>query len=165
MVKTMRKTSFIILTIFALIFLASNTANACWCRKDSEETNTPKKLRKVIEKTYNNSAIVFTATAIEQNGDYLKFKVTKIWKGKELSEILFTSVNYVYWSSIKNRDGVFIDSCAYGFKLGESYLIYAVIENGKYEVGKCGRTQVLSEATKDIEELNLLVENKKKRKS
>ena len=149
----------------ALIFLillsvSSTEANACWCRKDPKETNTPEKFSRVVAQTFRESSLVFSGKVIERNGEHLKFEVKQIWKGKEQTEILFTSNNYLDLSKTDNLDSgktetreFFIDDCAYYFKVGESYLVYATTENGNYEVSKCGRTQVLSKAEKDIEKL------------
>ncbi len=143
-----------ILIFLTLLFVAPIEANACWCRKDPEETNTPEKFSRVVAQTFRESSLVFSGKVIERTGKHLKFEVKEIWKGKEQTEILFTSINYLDLSKSEDRKG-FIDSCAYNFKVGESYLIYATIENGKYEVSKCGRTQLLSEAEKDIEKLKV----------
>ena len=138
-----------------LLSVASTEANACWCRKDPEETNTSEKLFRVVAQNFRESSLVFSGKVIERNGEHLKFEVKQIWKGKDQSEILFNSINYLDLSKSENRES-FIDSCAYNFKVGESYLVYATTENGNYEVSKCGRTQVLSEAEKDIEKLDKL---------
>ena len=145
-----------VLFFLALFFITSTEANACWCRKDPNETNTPKKFRKVVAQTFRNSAAVFSGVVTERNGDHLKFEVKRIWKGKDQTEIFFTSHNYIDSSKLEGNREYFVDDCTYNFKVGESYLVYAVTENGNFEVSKCGRTQVLAEATQDIEELNLL---------
>jgi hypothetical protein len=143
-----------VLICFALLCISSIEANACWCRKDLEETNTSEKLRKVVKHTLGESFIVFSGTFIEKKGRYLKFEAKKIWKGEEQTEIIFPSTNY--FDSSGEENDFFIDSCAYYFKLGESYLVYATISDGNIEVSKCGRTQVLEEATTDVEILDLL---------
>jgi hypothetical protein len=135
---------------FLLLFLLSVDVSACWCRIDPEEANTPKKFRKAILKESRYSSIVFSGKATERTVEYLKFEVEQIWKGKKQNEIFFTSRNYT-----NSTDG-FLDSCAFNFELGKSYLVYAYLERGKFEVSKCGRTQIHSDAAKDIEELNLL---------
>jgi hypothetical protein len=154
-VRFMKNIFSIALIFFALFFAMSTEANACWCRKDPNETNTPKKFRKVVAQTFRNSAIVFSGIVTERNGDHLKFEVKQTWKGKDQTEIFFTSTNYID-SRKDGKQEFFVDDCAYDFKVGESYLVYATIENGSFEVSKCGRTQVLADATQDIEELNLL---------
>lgn len=151
---------FSIILLFSVIFFASLIeAKACWCRKDPEETNTPEKLFQVVTQDVRESALVFSGKVVERSGEHLKFEVQKIWKGEDRAKILFTSLNYVDWSKT-GRDG-FIDSCAYYFKTGESYLVYAVIKDGKYETSKCGRTQLLSAAEKDIEKLDAIKRYKK----
>lgn len=145
---------------FLLILVLAISVEACWCRKDPEETNTPKKLIKNVLKSFRSSSLVFIGKATEQTGEHLKFEVQQSWKGNDSKEIYFTSGNYVDWSkSNSNKEG-FIDSCAFYFKLGESYLIFAYFENGNFEAYKCGRTQILETASKDIEVLNSLRKDK-----
>ena len=146
--------------VLTLLSIASIEANACWCRNDPEETNTPEKFSRVVAQTFRESSLVFSGKVVGRNGEHLKFEVKQVWKGKDQSEILFTSTNYLDLSKLdpgktENRE-LFIDSCAYNFKVGESYLVYATVEDGNYEVSKCGRTQILSEAEKDIEKLRAL---------
>lgn len=144
-----------VLVSLLLLFVATAETNACWCRKDPEETNSPENFSRVVAQNFRESSLVFSGRVVERNGQYLKFEVEQVWKGKEQSEILFTSTNYLDSSKTGNRE-FFIDSCAYNFKVGESYLVYATTENGNYEVSKCGRTQLLSEADKDIRKLNAI---------
>jgi len=145
----------IFLILLILLSVASTEANACWCRKDPEETNTSEKFSHVVARTFRESSLVFSGKVIERTGEHLKFEVKQIWKGKNESVVLLTSVNYIDLSQSGNRHG-FIDSCAYNFKVGESYLVYSNLENGNYEVSKCGRTQLLSEAEKEIERLDAI---------
>ncbi|MEP6924003.1 MAG: hypothetical protein ABI954_06040 [Pyrinomonadaceae bacterium] len=144
----------IILIFFAVLVAMPTKANACWCRNDPEETNTPKKLKSAIRKSFRYSSVVFSGTVTEQNTKHLKFEVKQLWKGKDQTEIFFTSSNYIAFTESGERLG-FLDSCAYNFKVGESYLVYANLESGELEVAKCGRTQILANASQDIEELNL----------
>ncbi len=141
---------------FALLFATPTDANACWCRKDPAETNTPKKFRKAVARSFRDSTLVFSGTVTERNGEHLKFEVKRIWKGKNQTEVFFTSGNYLDSSKLGNNQDYFVDDCAYSFRVGETYLVYAETENGEYYVSKCGRTQILTDTTQDVEVLNSL---------
>jgi hypothetical protein len=139
-----------ILISFTLAFVASIEANACWCRSDPEETNTPEKLSRVITNTFRNSALVFSGTPIERNG-LLSFDVERVWKGNDQPEIFLTPTN----PETTGRER-FYDSCSFNFVAGERYLVYAATRDGNFEVSKCGRTQLLADAAKDIAVLTSL---------
>ena len=144
-----------VLIFLTLFLVAATEANACLCRNDPNETNTPKKFRKIVAQTFRNSTIVFSGIVTERNGEHLKFEVNQIWKGKNQTEVFFTSTNYID-STKDGKQEFFVDDCAYDFKVGESYLVYAITENGNFEVSKCGRTQILAGAVQDVEVLNSL---------
>jgi hypothetical protein len=158
------KYAFPTVLVFLALLSLSIEANACQCRHDPEETNTPQKFRKVVAQTFRESSLVFSGTLVERDDKHLKFEVKQIWKGKDQAEIVFTPANY--FDLIYGSPEFSNDSCAYDFKVGESYLVYVTMERDnfmktdKFLVSKCGRTQVLKDATKDIEELNLLRKRK-----
>jgi hypothetical protein len=125
-----------------LICLSSQSAVACWCRRDPAV-----KVASAIAKELRQSLIVFSGEAIERDRSGLRFRVEKVWKGKAAGEILFSSPIYAERGS--DEDEVFIDSCALLFEVGKKYLVYAYRECNELIDSKCYRTQLLESEKRD----------------
>src|SRR5258706_15324157 len=108
------------------------------------------------------SKVVFSGQLIEKPTTRLKFRVHTVWKGKDSTEITFTSQNYLLQTS-ENGIEHFIWDCAYTFDVGQTYLVYAQMIQGQLEVSKCGRTQLLNDAARDVAELDRLTKRGKSR--
>lgn len=132
----------IILSILLLIAVNNVSVDACWCRKDPEETNTDENFRKTVARLVNYSDVVFAGTLVEENNDQLIFKVENVWKGDFKDSITFYFPHDV------------IDSCQFNFEIGKNYLVYADVTLNGLSVSKCGRTNFLINAQRDIDELN-----------
>jgi hypothetical protein len=140
-----------ILTIIVLLISSCVSVDACWCRKVPEETNTEEKYRKKIEQLVNFSDFVFSGMLVEENDDQLTFKVENSWKGDAKDKITFSKFHKV--KSNGERE-YFIDSCNKIFEVGKNYLVYADVTLNGLEVSKCGRSDFLTNAQRDVDELN-----------
>ncbi len=135
------------------VFIASNavSVDACWCRKDPEETNTDEKFKKTVSRLVSVSDFVFAGTLVEENNTQLIFKVENVWKGDFKDSITFYFPHNV---TDDKEFEYFIDSCQFNFELGKSYLVYANATINGLSVSKCGRTNFLDKSQRDIDELN-----------
>lgn len=70
------------------------------------------------------------------------FEVSKTWKGPNSKTLIVATA----------RHGA---SCGYSFKQGEEYLVYAYNEEDKLSASLCSRTELLSSAETDLQELGL----------
>ena len=141
----------IIFTTLLIIAVSNVSIYACWCRKVSEDTNTDENFRKTIARLVSASDFVFAGTLIEENNDQLIFKVENTWKGDFKNKITFYFPHNV--TGDENRE-FFIDSCQYNFELGKTYLVYADVTLNGLSVNKCRRTNFLTNAQRDVDELN-----------
>lgn len=138
-----------VLSSTILICLSSQSAAACWCRRDPVE-----KVASAVAKELRYSFIVFSGEAIERNRSGLRFRIETVWKGKAAGEIIFSSRIYAERGSDESE--VFINSCALLFEVGKKYLVYAYREGNELFASKCSRTQLLDSAQRDLDELNRL---------
>jgi hypothetical protein len=144
-----------ILPLVSLLFLllCSESATACWCRR--EVLDTEKKFRAAVARELRQSAVVFSGEAVERNASGLRFRVERVWKGQATDEIVFSPGMDAGYSSDDGRE-FFIDSCALLFEVGKKYLVYADRVGGELFVSKCSRTQFQEDAGRDINELDRL---------
>jgi hypothetical protein len=136
-----------------LILISSGRASACWCRRDVLDTDA--KVNRDIRRWLHGSKVVFSGEVIEKTDSGLKFRIRTMWKGKDSDQITLTSQNYLLQTS-ENGVEHFIWDCAYTFDVGQTYLVYAQMIQGQLEVSKCGRTQLLNDAARDVAELDRL---------
>ena len=116
-------------------------ASACVCDLPLKRVS----LKKAIAEAKSEAAAVFSGQVTELNELAIKFKVEQMWKGAPTAEI-------VMQTGVEKLDGgnLFIPDCAYDFKLGERYLVYAYDSKGKLQAHKCTRTTLLEGAGEDI---------------
>ena len=139
--------------IIAFIFVGSYTnVNACWCRNDPEDTNSDENFKKTISRLVNSSDFVFSGTLVDENNEQLIFKIDNVWKGDLKNKVTFYFLHNV--TDDNEEREYFIDSCNYTFELNKNYLVYANVTINGLSVSKCGRTNFLNNAQRDIEELN-----------
>lgn len=148
----------ITLPLVGLLFLllCSESASACWCRREALDTE--KKFKAAVAKELRQSAVVFAGEAVERNRSGLRFRVERVWKGEAADEIVFRHEG----ESFDGRE-YFIDSCALLFEVGKKYLVYAYRQGNELFVSKCSRTELFESAQKDVSELNRLKPNAKNR--
>jgi HEAT repeat protein len=91
-----------------------------------------------IDPRPKDSKIISTGDPIEYT-----IEIDQVWKG-DVGDIA---------SVISARAGA---SCGYTFKIGETYLIYARLHDGKFHTGLCSRTRSISRAGEDLAELSTL---------
>ena len=119
------------LVVLGLVALLPDCASACSCVPPPPP-----------ERELDRSSAVFSGEVIDiEKGPQVSnvtFRVSKVWKGPERETLEVSTA----------REGT---SCDYHFSEGQEYLVYAW--GRKMEVGSCGRTKLLSEASADLEAL------------
>lgn len=148
----MKNIAYVAISLFILL-LSSESVTACQCAR--EVLDSEKKFKAAVAKELRQSAVVFAGEAVERNTSGLRFRVQRLWKGKATDEIIFSPGTDPAYISGDGRE-IFIDSCALLFEVGKSYLVYAYGVGGELFVSKCSRTQFLSDAGRDISELDRL---------
>jgi hypothetical protein len=109
----------------------------------------PKSVKSALKK----SAAVFSGEVLEiKNGPNFmeaRFRVERSWKGVEAEEV--TVLTYS------------INAESPHYRLGEKYLVFAVIQNGKLFTGNCSRTKRIADAKGDLQQLGEGKSSKDKR--
>lgn len=129
-----QKLAFVILLLFSFTICAfPSTSYACKCVE-------PKSPTEELEE----SSAVFSGKVIDQlekgRTQFNLFEVKESWKGFNESQVIVETVN----SS---------SSCGYEFEDGKEYIVYTNETDGHLEVSLCSRTELLSAASEDIDEL------------
>jgi len=147
----MRRHALALAAVLIFIAVGAQSTRACWCRKDPEETNTDIRFRETISNLLSSYEFVFSGTPIVINESHITFTIHSMWKGDGKDRITF---NYLY-GPLDTKDSVrFIDSCEFSFKVGSKYLIYAAVGFDGLRVSKCGRSNLVEKAQRDIDVLN-----------
>ncbi len=132
----MHRLLFTILGIPILVLFIQLEAQACTCSLPRTAD-----LNQQIKQAIQDSKAVFAGEVVEIfNVPYVtvKFKVDQFWKGKIEKTLTLNT----------GRGG---GDCGYGFKVGESYLVYAYgPEDSGLSTNICQRTAELSKATSDL---------------
>lgn len=145
------------LVVVVLMCAGYASASACVC--DLSLKRIP--LKKAVTKAKSEAAVVFSGQVIELDDSIVKFRVERRWKGTATEKIVLINTG-----TGKSEDGDrIISSCAYNFRLGEKYLVYAYRSDGKLETNKCTRTAVMEDAAKDVGMLENLGPKKKAKAS
>jgi len=129
---------------YILIFLvcSSSITNAAWCRRDLQDSDTEENFRATVARSFVTSDFVFAGTVTSQDQEHITFDVAKSWKGGVKGKITFNLPGY-------------IDSLDYKFSLGKNYLVYGYVTLDGLAASACsGRTNLLVDAQRDINELN-----------
>jgi len=98
---------------------------------------------KSVKSALKQSAAVFSGEVFEiKNGPNFKevrFRVERSWKGVDAEEVSVLEV----------------DSTAESphYRLGERYLVFAALQNGKLFSGNCSRTKKIADAEGDLQQL------------
>lgn len=129
-----QKRAFVILLFISFTVCAfPSTSYACKCVE-------PKSPTEELEE----SSAVFSGKVIDQlekgRTQIILFEVKESWKGFNESQVIVETVN----SS---------SSCGYEFEDGKEYMVYTNETDGHLEVSLCSRTDLLSAASEDIDEL------------
>ena len=97
---------------------------------------------KSVKVTVKQSAAVFSGEVLEirNDGNYLaaRFRVERSWKGVAAEEVSVITVDTA-------------ESPHY--RIGEKYLVFAGIRDGKWFTGNCSRTKRLESAQEDLQQL------------
>ena len=140
----------LIFTCAVFFSLGSTNANACWCRKVTADTDTEEHFRNTVERLVIIPICFFGKTSRGKHGQ-LTFEAENVWKGDFKGRITFASPHNV---SKDGKQGVFLRFLRFRFELGKNYLVYADATLAGLWVGKCGRTNFIDKAQRDIDELN-----------
>lgn len=124
------KKIFLTVTIILLPLFYSN-AFGCNCPTIG---GTSEQIKASRFKDFEKAAAIFTGEVIELEGNKVKFKVEKIWKGEVVDEIVIVI-------RLKKDDGRYVrTSCDYYYELGEKYLVYAYGTAEELTTYQCSRT-------------------------
>ncbi len=132
-----------LLIVVVLMCAGYTSASACVC---ALSLNKRISLKKAVAKAKSEAAVVFSGQVIELDDSIVKFRVERLWKGARTKEIVLINTGA---GKSEGGDRI-ISSCAYNFRLGEKYLVYAYRSEGKLETNKCTRTAVMEGATEDV---------------
>ena len=141
----MKSIRFLVLAT-TFVLLSFDAVSACWCQQEVEDTEA--KFRTAVSKAVKESNAVFVGEIMEQTRSRLRVKAEKVWKGEVGDQIFLITHNW------DDGDVGSIDSCAYPFKVGTKYLIYADRVKGELVTSKCSRTRPANEAERDLNELD-----------
>jgi hypothetical protein len=137
------------LLFVAGIMLAGYTStSACVCDLPLKRIS----LKKAVAKAKSEASFVFSGEVVELDDSIVKFKVERLWKGTATGEIILINTGA---GKTENNDRI-ISSCAYNFRVGEKYLVYAYGFIGKLSTHKCTRTGVLAGVVEDVRMLENL---------
>ena len=128
---------------FAILLLHADVAQACIC-----EEYGIKSYGKLIAHEYNQRTAVFSGEVTELSDTRVKLRVERLWKGDLGGEVTLPNGG---------------SSCYFGFRLGETYLVYAYEREGVLRTDICTLTKRMAEAEKDIPILDKLGRKKAKR--
>jgi hypothetical protein len=130
--------------VLGISLLHADAALACTC-----EEYGIKSYGKLISYEYHRrSAAVFSGEVIELGNSRVRLKVEKVWKGGVGKEVALPHGG---------------SSCYFGFKPGESYLVYAHLRREVLGTDVCTQTKRLAEAEKDVPILDKLRRKKVRR--
>jgi hypothetical protein len=122
-----------LLIIVVIVFATSSATNSpeCVCIKDPHRS--PEEVKSDRRKIFDQSAAVFLGKVVSVDAYVVKFRLEKRWKGNPEDEALLS----------RNPAGTFPDGspipeeCAYQFRLGEEYLVYAYLKDQKLRNDDC----------------------------
>jgi len=112
--------------------MSSATSNPeCVCIKDPHRS--PEQVKSDRRQIFDKTAAVFLGKVVSVDAYGVKFRLEKRWKGNPEDEAVLS----------RNPAGTFPDGspipeeCAYGFRLGEEYLVYAYLKDQKLRNDDC----------------------------
>ena len=146
-----------LLIVVVLMCAGYASASACVCALSPKSIS----LKNAVAKAKSEAAVVFSGQAIELDNSIVKFRVERLWKGAPTEKIVLINTGT---GKSEGGDRI-ISSCAYNFRLGEKYLVYAYRSEGKLETNKCTRTAVMEGAAEDVGMLDNLGPKKKAKAS
>jgi hypothetical protein len=146
----------LLVAVVVLLLAGYASASACVCDLPLKRVS----LKKAVTKAKSEAAVVFSGQVIELDDFTVKFKVERVWKGAPAEEIVINA-------GAGKADGgeIIVSDCAYRFKLGERYLVYAYSSGGQLQTYKCTRTADLESAGEDVDILEALSPKRKKSKA
>lgn len=145
----MRRVVLTSLAALAISLAAEGAAYGCVCVTPPEKP-TPEEERASLVWHINTAFAVFTGEVVELDTNKVKFRVDKIWKGSFGDEIVMET------GAIDMGGGVLTSSsCAYWFKRGEKYLVFAYGDTAaEMQAYSCTRTSHLARAGQEIKNLD-----------
>ena len=146
-----------LLARFVLMLAGYTFASACVCDLPLKRAS----LKKAVAKAKSEAVAVFYGQVIELDNSIVKFSVERLWKGAPAEEIILINTGM---GKASGGDRI-ISSCAYNFRMGEKYLVYAHGSEGRLQTHKCTRTAVSEDAAEDFKMLEDLAPKKKTKAS
>lgn len=138
-----------------LIYLSLSVNEALGCRCSMDPNPTPEKIIVARLNALEKAAVVFTGEVVFLDRFTVKFKVDKIWKGKEAEEITMLT------GTKDNGEGTITSSsCDYSFNKGEKYLVYAEGPPEELQTHFCSRTALLKYAEDEMKGLDEITPHK-----
>ncbi len=131
-----------LLVIVGLMLAGYVSASACVCDLPLKRVS----LKKSVAKAKSEATAVFSGQVVELDDSIVKFRVERLWKGEPAEEIVLVNTGM---GKAGGGERI-ISTCAYNFRLGEKYLVYAYGSEGKLQTHKCTRTAVLEGAAEDV---------------
>jgi hypothetical protein len=145
-----------LIPIAVLMLAGYASASACVCDLPLKRVS----LKEAVTKAKSEAAMVFSGQVIELDEFTAKFKVERVWKGAPAEEIVMST------GARKADSGeIIISDCAYRFRRGEKYLVYAYGSGERLQTHKCTRTADLGSAGEEVLMLEKLSPRKKKTKA
>lgn len=142
------KKTYLILLVVALLLIHPEVTLACVCELP-DRVLSAEEVTALITQRLHGATAVFSGRVVEADTFKVKFKVDKQWKGHTTEEITLLT------GAVKNTDGTLSSStCDYGFRLGDSYLVYASGNTDGLRTHKCSGTNLIKYAEKEIEKLD-----------
>lgn len=145
-----------LIAVVVLTLAGYASASACVCDLPLKRVS----LKKAVTRAKSAAAAVFSGRVIELDDFTVKFKVERVWKGAPAEEIVMST-------GAGKADGgqIITATCAYRFRRGEKYLVYAYGSGEKLQTYKCTRTRDLGGAGEDTGVLEKLSPRKKQPKA
>lgn len=120
----------VVLAVFAIIFSTAISADA--------KCSVPS-FKAALKTAHSVFLGKVLSDAYEGDIRYFEFEVEKSWKGERSKRITIAVAETLYYQA--------------WYRVGERYLIYAEIENGKLWVDRCSRSRLAGSASADIRKL------------
>jgi hypothetical protein len=145
-----------LIAVVVLMLVGYASASACVCDLPLKRIS----LKNAVTKAKSEAAVVFSGQVVELDDFTVKFKVEQVWKGAPAEEMVMST-----GAGKADRGEIIISDCAYRFRRGEKYLVYAYGSGEKLQTHKCTRTADLGSAGEDVLMLEKLSPRKKKLKA
>jgi hypothetical protein len=121
----------LLVTVAIVVSLSSANNNPeCVCIKAPHRS--AEEVRSNRRQIFDQAAAVFLGKVVSLDAYMVKFRLEKRWKGNAEDELILST------GAVPGFDGSPLpEECAYGFRLGEEYLVYAYLNDQKLKTYGC----------------------------